>query len=35
MSSNKINKKSIARIAAVQAIYQNILQNNDDMDDIM
>jgi len=35
MSSNKINKKSIARIAAVQAIYQNILQNNEDMDDIM
>ncbi|BDU60207.1 N utilization substance protein B [Candidatus Rickettsia kotlanii] len=35
MSSNKINKKSIARIAAVQAIYQNILQNNDDMDDII
>lgn len=35
MSSNKINKKSIARIAVVQAIYQNILQNNDDMDDIM
>ncbi|HJD57653.1 MAG TPA: transcription antitermination factor NusB [Rickettsia endosymbiont of Ceroptres masudai] len=35
MSANKINKKSIARIAAVQAIYQNILQNNDDMDDIM
>lgn len=35
MSSNKINKKSIARIAAVQAIYQNILQNIDDMDDIM
>lgn len=35
MGSNKINKKSIARIAAVQAIYQNILQNNNDMDDIM
>jgi N utilization substance protein B len=35
MGSNKINKKSIARIAAVQAIYQNILQNNEDMDDIM
>ncbi|GAA5253024.1 transcription antitermination factor NusB [Candidatus Rickettsia kedanie] len=35
MSSNKINKKSIARIAAVQAIYQNILQNNEDMDDII
>ena len=35
MRSNKINKKSIARIAAVQAIYQNILQNNEDMDDIM
>ncbi|AAU03636.1 transcription termination protein NusB (N utilization substance protein B) [Rickettsia typhi str. Wilmington] len=35
MSTNKINKKSIARIAAVQALYQNILQNNYDMYDIM
>ncbi|XVN40626.1 MAG: transcription antitermination factor NusB [Rickettsia endosymbiont of Argas persicus] len=35
MGSNKINKKSIARIAAVQAIYQSILRNNDNIDDII
>ncbi|HJD62713.1 MAG TPA: transcription antitermination factor NusB [Rickettsia endosymbiont of Degeeriella rufa] len=35
MSSNKINKKSIARIAAIQAIYQHMLRNNDNIDDII
>lgn len=35
MGSNKINKKSIARIAAVQAIYQYMLRNNDNIDDII
>lgn len=35
MSSNKINKKSIARIAAVQAIYQYMLRNNENIDDII
>jgi len=35
MGSNKINKKSIARIAAVQAVYQYMLRNNDDIDDII
>jgi len=35
MGSNKINKKSIARIAAVQAIYQYMLRNNDNIDDLI
>ncbi|HJD55995.1 MAG TPA: transcription antitermination factor NusB [Rickettsia endosymbiont of Pyrocoelia pectoralis] len=35
MSSNKINKKSIARIAAVQAIYQYTLQDSNDIEAIM
>lgn len=35
MSLNKINKKSIARIAAIQAIYQYMLRNNDNIDDIV
>lgn len=35
MGSNKINKKSIARIAAVQSIYQYMLRNNDNIDDII
>ncbi|MGX6960425.1 MAG: transcription antitermination factor NusB [Rickettsia endosymbiont of Pentastiridius leporinus] len=35
MSSNKINKKSIARIAAVQAIYQYTLQGSNDIEAIM
>ena len=37
MNSNKINKKSTARIAAVQALYQYILilQNNEDIDYII
>ncbi|MFY9590129.1 transcription antitermination factor NusB [Rickettsia endosymbiont of Halotydeus destructor] len=35
MSSNKINKKTIARIAAVQAIYQYTLQPEQDIEQII